>query len=247
MVKRFFNSVFIIPFSSQRKLSKNIARISGITPSNLSIYVQALTHHSVSNTIHENGSRDSNERLEYLGDAILSGVIAEFLFTKYPYKGEGFLTEMRSRIVSRESMNDLAMKLGLNQLVQFEKRVLGTNNKNTIFGNALEAFIGAIYLDGGFYAARRFILTKLIAHMDIDKIQNTEKNFKGKLIEWGHKNNHLIEFECEERNNGRSHTKIYTVSVRVNNEQIGSAENLSKKKAEQLAAAIAVAELKLNF
>ncbi len=233
MVKRLLNSVFILPFSKHKQLCKNITHISGISPANIKCYIQALRHHSVSSTIHENGSKDSNERLEFLGDAVLNTVIAEYLFKKYPFKSEGFLTEMRSKIVSRESLNELALKLGLNHLVVYDRRALGVNNKNTIFGNALEAFIGAIFLDAGFYAAKKFITQRLLAHLDIDKIQHTEKNFKGKLIEWAQKNSHSIEFESMEEMSGKQ--KIYTVSVVINKETKGSAEHISKKKAEQMA------------
>ena len=128
----------------------------------------------MSTTIHENGSRNSNERLEYLGDSVLNTAIAELLFNRFPYKNEGFLTEMRSKIVSRESLNDLAIKIGLNNIVEFDKRAIGYNTKNSIFGNALEAFIGAIFLDGGFYVAKNFIKRKFLTHIDIDKLQNTE-------------------------------------------------------------------------
>lgn len=245
LIKRLIYRTFFTPFSAHKKLSKSIAHISGITPVNIKCYIQALRHHSVSSTIHENGSRDSNERMEYLGDAVLNSVIAEYLFKKYPFKSEGFLTEMRSKIVSRESLNDLALKLGLNYLVTYDRRAIGPNNKNTIFGNALEAFIGAIFLDAGFYAAKKFITTRLLAHLDIDKIESTEKNFKGKLIEWAQKNNHVLEFDTTELVNGKQ--KIYTTSVLINSEIHGQAEHLSKKKAEQMASQKASEKLGLNF
>ncbi len=202
-------------------------------PVTLSCYIQALRHHSVSNTIHENGSRDSNERLEYLGDSVLNTVIAELLFNRFPYKNEGFLTEMRSKIVSRESLNDLAIKIGLNHIVEFDKRAVGNNTKNSIFGNALEAFIGAIFLDRGFYIAKHFINHKLLAHVDIEKLQNTETNFKGRLIEWSQKNSRAMEFESEEIIHQKQ--KIYKIRVLMDRVVMGDAEHISKKKAEQLA------------
>lgn len=245
LIKRLLSGTFIIPFSKHKKLYYNIAHISGFLPVNIKCYKQALRHHSVSSTIHENGSKDSNERLEYLGDAVLNSVIAEYLFKKYPFKNEGFLTEMRSKIVSRESLNDLALKLGLNHLVAYDRRAIGPNNKNTIFGNALEAFIGAIFLDAGFYAARKFITAKLLAHLDIDKIEITEKNFKGKLIEWAQKNNRSLEFDSTEEMNGKQ--KIYKTCVVVDLELMGMAEHLSKKKAEQMASEKASEKLGLNL
>ncbi len=187
----------------------------------------------MSTAIHENGSRNSNERLEYLGDSVLNTAIAELLFNRFPYKNEGFLTEMRSKIVSRESLNDLAIKIGLNNIVEFDKRAIGYNTKNSIFGNALEAFIGAIFLDGGFYVAKKFIKRKLLTHIDIDKLQNTETNFKGRLIEWSQKNSKVIEFDSEENSDKRQ--RIYKIRILIDRVLMGEAEHISKKKAEQLA------------
>jgi ribonuclease-3 len=220
--------------SKHRNTYRSIRAITGITPSNIFCYLQALRHHSASVKIHENGSRDSNERLEFLGDAVLSAVVAELLFKRYPVKDEGFLTEMRSKIVSRESLNALAMKIGLNELVQYDKRALGAQLRNTIFGNALEAFIGAVYLDKGYEAAQQFILRKLFIHIDIDKIQQTETNFKGRLMEWAQRNAKVVEFEAQEIPDGK--TKIYRVHVLVDKTPMATAENHSKKKAEQMAA-----------
>jgi len=207
--------------------------------------LQALRHHSMSSTIHQNGVRDSNERLEYLGDSVLNTMVAELLFTKFPFKDEGFLTEMRSKIVSRESLNDLAQKIGLNEIVDFDKRAVGQNIKGSIFGNALEAFIGAIFLDTGFYGAKRFIEKKLLTHIDIDKLEFTEKNFKGKLIEWTQKNNKTITFDSDEEITRKQ--KIFKVRVKIDGEEYGSAEHLSKKKAEQLASEKACDKLNLQL
>lgn len=233
MIWKSITGFYLSNFSKQKILYREIKNIAGFSPTRLSCYFQALRHHSMSTTIHENGSRNSNERLEYLGDSILNTVIAELLFNRFPYKNEGFLTEMRSKIVSRESLNDLAIKIGLNNIVEFDKRAIGFNTKNSIFGNALEAFIGAIFLDGGFYTAKKFIKQKLLTHIDIDKLQTTETNFKGKLIEWAQKNNKIIEFENEEMALNRQ--KIYKIRVLMDRVLTGEAEHLSKKKAEQIA------------
>jgi ribonuclease-3 len=207
--------------------------------------MQALRHHSMSTTIHQNGSRDSNERLEYLGDSVLNTVVAEMLFNRFPFKDEGFLTEMRSKIVSRESLNDLALKLGLNMIVAFDKRAVGQNVKGSIFGNALEAFIGAIFLDRGFNGAQQFVRHKLLTHIDVDKLEFTEKNFKGKLIEWVQKNNKTIDFESDEEITRKQ--KIFKVRVKIDGVEFGGAEHLSKKKAEQLASQKACEKLNLSL
>jgi len=233
LIREIFIGSYLSNFSKHKLLYRKIKSITGYTPVRLSCYVQALRHHSVSTTIHSNGSRDSNERLEYLGDSVLNAVIAELLFNRFPYKSEGFLTEMRSKIVSRESLNELAMKIGLNHIVEFDRRAIGFNTKNSIFGNALEAFIGAVFLDRGFHVAKNFIKNKLLLHVDIDKLQNTETNFKGRLIEWAQKNSRALEFECEEITNQRQ--KIYKIRILLERVMTGEAEHISKKKAEQMA------------
>jgi len=222
-------------FRSNKDYLKKIYRITGFYPANIHCYQQALRHHSASKRISSDGSKDSNERLEYLGDAILNAIIANYLFGKFPYKDEGFLTQLRSKIVSRESLNDLAIKIGLSPLVEYDRKALhNITVRNSIFGNALEAFIGAVFLDSGYESARKFILDKIIKyHIDIDKLQATETNFKGRLIEYGQKLNKQIEFDVDEVIN--SNQKIFNVKILIDRVLMGQAESASKKKAEQLA------------
>ena len=234
MIGRTLIGLYYSTLSKEKAFYRNVKSIAGFNPSTLNCYLQALRHHSASATIHQNGSKDSNERLEYLGDSVLNTVVAELLFNTFPYKNEGFLTEMRSKIVSRESLNELAIKIGLSQFVLYDKRAIGIHTKNSIFGNALEAFIGAVFLDGGFELAKRFILKKLITHIDLDTLQHTEKNFKGRLIEWGQKVNNAVAFETNEDSSGKQ--RIFTVKAIVEGNLVGTAEHVSKKKAEQLAA-----------
>ncbi len=234
MIFRTISGIYYSLFSKKRNSYNSVKHITGFFPGALTCYSQALRHHSVSNPVHKNGSRDSNERLEYLGDSVLNTVVAELLFNRFPYKNEGFLTEMRSKIVSRESLNDLAIKIGLSHIVQYDKRAIGLHTKNSIFGNALEAFIGAIFLDGGFSLAKKFILNKIITHIDLDTLQHVEKNYKGRLIEWGQRQNALVEFDTQEDNTRKQ--RIFTIKVIVNGSVLGVAEHISKKKAEQLAA-----------
>ncbi len=223
--------------AEQRELALKIKHITGYAPRRLKPYQQALRHHSVSKTIHaSSGSKDSNERLEFLGDAMLNAIVAEFLFLKYPFKDEGFLTQLRSKIVSRESLNELAIKINLNQIVEYDRKALqNISLRNSIFGNALEAFLGAIFLDYGFDGCKRFIVDILLRfHIDVDKLQSTETNFKGRLIEFAQKNNKIIDFEVEEIPDGKN--RIYKISVKYDGELKGEAQHTSKKKAEQMAA-----------
>lgn len=233
-------------FSSNRDLFVRIKQITGLTPYNLSCYQQSLRHHSTANKIHNSGSKDSNERLEYLGDAVLNSVVAEYLFKKYPYKDEGFLTELRSKIVSRVSLNDLALKIGLSKLVAYDKKSMqNINLRNSIFGNALEAFIGAIFLDQGYKKSKYFIIEKLIRyHIDVDKLQQTEKNFKGRLIEFTQKAGMNLDFNVTELAHGKQ--KIYKLTVIIDDKVFGEAEHTNKKQAEQQASEKALLYLKTN-
>jgi len=245
LIFRTISGIYYSLFSTERTAYKNVKRITGFYPGALICYTQALRHHSASNPVHKNGSRDSNERLEYLGDSVLNTVVAELLFNRFPYKNEGFLTEMRSKIVSRESLNDLAIKIGLSHIVQYDKRAIGLHTKNSIFGNALEAFIGAIFLDGGFSLAQKFILKKIITHIDLDTLQHVEKNYKGRLIEWGQRQNASIEFDTQEDNSRKQ--RIFTIKVLINGNVLGAAEHISKKKAEQMAAEKATENLGIKL
>jgi ribonuclease-3 len=237
--------LYLTTFSKHKKTYKKIRAITGFVPRNIICYMQALRHHTASTAVHENGQRDSNERLEFLGDSVLSTVVAEVLFTRYPFKGEGFLTEMRSKIVSRESLNDLSLKIGLKELLNYDKRILGNHTRNTIYGNALEAFVGAIYLDAGFAGARSFIFKKLLTHIDLDKLQFTETNFKGKLIEWSQKAGRQLQFETQERMHNKQ--KLYKITIIVDQQNLSESENVSKKKAEQMAAQKAMELLQVSY
>ncbi len=239
-----FFSYFKYYLSKDRVLFTRIKQITGITPLNLSCYKQSLRHHSIASKIHNSGSKNSNERLEFLGDAVLNSVIAEYLFKKYPYKDEGFLTELRSKIVSRVSLNDLALKIGLSELVEYDRKSMqNINVRNSIFGNALEAFIGAIFLDKGFKKSKYFIIEKLLRlHIDVDKLQQTEKNFKGRLIEYTQKSGMNLDFKVDELTHGKQ--KIFKVSVIVNKKVFGEAEHTNKKQAEQQASEKALELLK---
>ena len=150
-------SVFISYSKEDKALIASIKMIAGSKPYNLKPYKIATQHTSVAKSV-KRGFKESNERLEYLGDAVLSVVVAEYLFKRYPFKDEGFLTEIRSRIVSRDSLNNVARTIGVPQIVRYDKKRKTPNSHKSLFGNTLEALIGAIYLDKGFKHSRSFIL-----------------------------------------------------------------------------------------
>lgn len=222
---------------SEKRLKEAISNLFGYRPGNIAIYKLAFMHKSVAASMN-NGFKHSNERLEYLGDAVLGSIVADFLFKKFPFKDEGFLTEMRSRIVSRSHLNQLSKKLGLDKLVQ-----TSTENNVTassILGDAFEAFVGAIYLDKGYRFTQTIIVNQIIQnHVDIDELLQTEINFKSKMIEWSQKEKKPVEFlVVEEVENGRN-GKIYSVNLLLDGKIIGHGKDHTIKKAEQHAARMA--------
>lgn len=227
----------------RHNLRKPIAHIIGGRPGNVGLYQLALRHTSASKATAIEGFRESNERLEYLGDAVLGMVVAEFLFKKYPYRDEGFLTEVRSRIVNRESLNDIARKIGLDRLIQFDgNRTRGMPARTSMYGDALEALVGAVYLDKGFNFSRRFILNELLTHFDIDSVVQNNANYKSRLIEWAQRLGREIRFEILSEK-GSSQFREFVAQVMVDDEPFATGSGYSKKKAEQAAAEKALALL----
>jgi len=227
-----------------RAFVKAITNVTNIAPDNVYLYTLALTHTSFAKQ-NTSGKQETNERLEFLGDSILGAVIAEFLFKKFPYKDEGFLTEIRSRIVNRESLNHIAVRIGLNALVKIDQ-----NNSNarykSINGNALEALVGAIYLDKGYKTTKKFVLDKLIKpHFDINTLVNTTSNFKSKLIEWAQGQNKSIRFEIVEQKQSGNVTE-FKAEVIIDNKPLATGNGYSKKKAEQMAAEKSLALLNVG-
>ncbi|MGH2644390.1 MAG: ribonuclease III [Chitinophagaceae bacterium] len=209
---------------------KELKNVLGFTPRKTAIYEIALSHRSSKDSKDEN-----NERLEYLGDAILGAVIGDFLYKKYPYQPEGYLTEMRSKIVNRQRLNDVAIKMGLRRLTIYNK----DNNFlkiSSIFGNTLEALIGAVYLDQGFEKTRKFIFKRIVLpHIDLESLENEEINHKNKLYGWANKYGHQLEFELmdEHLEGGR---RLFTVAIVVDGDIVCSGKAYNKKDAGQLAA-----------
>ena len=226
-------------FSTNRKLSRSIRNLLGFWPGNIRLYEQAFRHRSVAKEIRA-GVKDSNERLEFLGDAILGAAIANFLFRKFPYKDEGFLTELRSRMVSRTYLNKLSLKIGIDKLIQYNE----TNRLyKSICGDTFEALIGAIYLDKGYRFTEQIILERIIRfHVDMDELENQDLNFKSKLINWAQRERKTIVFDAREDSQNDSQ-RLYYVTVLIDNESKGEGVGYSKKTAEQAAAENACALL----
>ena len=226
-----------MPLFARKKESPEFYRffknVLGFTPRHTELYHIALTHSSSSSV--EHGHRINNERLEYLGDAVLGSIVAEYLYKKYPKKGEGFLTEMRSKIVSRKSLGSLARKIGLPELVEHQRGQQGAFK--SLGGDAFEALIGAVYLEKGFRFTRHLIIDKLLCtYLDIDTLANTDWNYKGKLIDWGQKNHRKISFEVVRSRMVEGGRKEYECRVNIDGQPQQSAIDYTIKAAEQLAA-----------
>jgi len=216
-----------------KKLVAALKNLLGFYPKNLSLYKLAFFHKSVAPEL-KAGKKASNERLEFLGDAILDAVVADYLFKKYPFEDEGFLTELRSKIVSRKNLNHLAGKMGLDKFIKSDNRA--NVKHNSIIGDALEAMIGAIYLDKGFLSTQKFILVQLIRnHIDVDELQEQELNFKSRLIEWVQKERKVLRFDVVSETDMGSR-RLFVINAIVDDTVMGTGQDFSKKRAEQLAA-----------
>lgn len=239
-----FTKSIRVYFSPDKKLHESLHNILGFYPSNISLYKLAFRHSSAAQLI-KKGVKDSNERLEFLGDSVIGIVVADYLFKKFPFKDEGFLTKMRSKMVSRQQHNQLAVKLGLNNFIEVNNDRQGNNKSSSINGDAYEALIGAIYLDKGYTFAQQFILTRIVnVHIDMDEVETKEVDFKSKLIEWAQKEKKEFRFETIV-DGATSDDKQYSIQIVVDNEAIGTAQHFSKKRAEQLVAELACTVLEI--
>ncbi len=219
-------------FSTHKEIVEKIEYIFGFLPDNSHLYELAFRHKSAA--VIQNEKRISNERLEFLGDAVLGVIVADYLFRKYPYENEGFLTELRSKIVSRTQLNDLAIKLGFKELMKTD--IPHNNVGMSIYGDAFEALIGAIYLDQGYKFTKEIVFKYILtAYLDIDQIEITEVNFKSKLIIWAQKLKKEFEFKVEKQSINK-HSRLYHIAVYIDHIKVAEASSTSIKKAEQIAA-----------
>ncbi|HNS16290.1 MAG TPA: ribonuclease III [Bacteroidales bacterium] len=219
--------------SEEKDLYDAIYSIFGYYPGNIFLYKLAFRPRSAAVELF-NGKKISNERLEFLGDAVLSLVVADYLFKKFPFKDEGFLTEMRSKMVSRAQLNSLSVNLGLDHLI--ETSHAGSTQSRSMMGDVLEAFLGAIYLDKGYEFSYKIIVSHIIKyHMDINELETQDLNFKSKLLEWTQKSKKVLEFRVIEEA-GSKHRKHYLVEAVIDQTVLGKGGGPSIKAAEQNAA-----------
>ncbi len=226
-------------FSRDRKRVRKLKKLLGFTPCNMAIFNLAFKHSSTSKDV-----RSNNERLEYLGDAVLDTVISEYLFKKYPLKEEGFLTEMRSKIVNRKRLGMIAENLKLRQFMFYRKNI--PINNTSILGNALEALIGAIYLDAGYDAVNKFVLYRIIKpFINLEELIVADINYKSRLLEWTQKFGKALIFETMEEKMVNN-SKVFVAGVLIDNQRWGVGSGRSKKLAEKEAAKEAYDRLRIG-
>ena len=219
-------------------------KILGFYPHHIELYEQAIIHRSLS-VKSKDGRWLNNERLEFLGDAVLDTVVADILYRKYKGKREGFLTNTRSKIVQRDTLNKLAVEIGLDRLIKFTLR--HSTHNNYMCGNAFEALVGAIYLDRGYEACMYFMEHRIIGpFIDLDKISRKEMNFKSKLIEWSQKNRFAVTFNLLSQNVDQFNSPTFESEVLIEGISAGTGKGYSKKESQQEAAKLALSKIKKN-
>lgn len=221
----------------KRKAYQKLIEILGYIPRRWHLYETAFVHRSASQT-GKGGSVINNERLEFLGDAVLDAIVADYLFTHYPTMDEGFLSKMRSKIVKRNQLNALAFELGLDQLII--STAFHVNGGKYVCGNALEALIGAMYIDRGYEKTHSFVVNRILKrYINLTELEKTETDFKSRIIEWAQKQHNTINFNCHEQPSADPTHPLFVAEVYIDGQMAGTGEGFSKKEAEQKAAEMA--------
>jgi ribonuclease-3 len=222
-------------FVKDSELYKSLQAMLGFTPGDESLYELALCHSSSTKNTEEN-----NERLEFLGDAILGSIIGEYLFQKYPTKSEGYLTDMRSKIVNRKTLNEVGKKIGLPEVMEYNEKDYFLRN-SPIFGNAFEALVGAIYLDKGYVKTKKFIQKRmLVPFIDVEELEQIEANIKNKLIGWAKREEKELEFVELEPGDAPNGRQRFNIAVQLDGKLICQGSALTKKEASKIAATEAI-------
>jgi ribonuclease III len=217
--------------TDKREFSTRLRKVLGFKPGNLRIYEMAFIHRSASFYLPD-GKRINNERLEYLGDAVLDTILSDYLFGKYPDADEGTMTKTRSRLVNREILNQTARRMGLHKLLVTQI----SNQKATrhLYGDALEALTGAIFIDKGYKKVRKFIIGRVLEEfVDLKKIIETDNDYKSLLFEWAQKTRSAVVFSYEEEYDFSRKMSVFSTTLSVNKSVMGTGFGSSKKEAEQ--------------
>ena len=232
-----------LPFRQEKELFSSLYEVMGFYPHDISYYKQALMHKSIGRR-NEKGKPLNNERLEFLGDALLDAVVGHIVYDHFPGKREGFLTNTRSKLVSRDTLGKLAEEMGLKRLIVSS----GQNNSHNSYmaGNAFEALVGAIYLDQGYDGVMRFMKKRILAQLiNIDKVAYKEVNFKSKLLEWSQKNRVRMEYKMKKQETDKeTGSPVFRFQVYIEGVPGESGKGFSKKEAQQLASEATLKRLK---
>ncbi|MCU0458985.1 MAG: putative dsRNA-binding protein [Bacteroidales bacterium] len=227
----------------RRKFRSELKKLLGFRPVNLRLYEMAFIHRSATYTLPD-GVRINNERLEYLGDAIIDSILSDYLFRLYPEAPEGFLTKTRARIVNRETLNNLGLSMGLDRLIV--SNLAATDSPRNLYGNAVEALVGALFIDTGFDRTSRFFIERgLKKHLNLGAVLASETDYKSMILEYCQKNKQKLNFTSREKPSGTGLQPLFTVTLEINNEEITRGTGATKKEAEQEASLAALKMLGL--
>lgn len=239
LFRKRLNGTYIL---DKRKFGSRLKKLLGFSPGNLRLYEIAFIHRSASFTLPD-GKKINNERLEYLGDAVLDAILSDYLFEKFPDASEGFMTKIRSRIVNREVLNQLAISMGINSILV--SNINSAHPTRNLYGDALEALIGSIFLDKGFKKTKKLFIKKVFnKYLDLNVIVNTDTDFKSLVFEWVQKHKNKLIFTYNEEYDFNQKKSVFSTKLIIDKEELGEGHGSSKKEAEQEAASQALIRLK---
>jgi ribonuclease III len=242
LFRRRTNGTYLL---NKREFSSSLKKILGFSPGNLELYEIAFIHRSATFTL-PNGKKVNNERLEYLGDAVLDAILSDYLFEKFPDANEGFLTKVRSRIVNRDVLNQLAVSMGINKILV--SKISTSHLTKNLYGDAFEALIGSVFLDKGFRRTKRVFLRNVLnKYLDLDTIVKTDLDYKSLVFEWVQKHKSNLIFTYKEEYDFNLKKSVFSTILTIDKQEFGEGHGSSKKEAEQEAASQAWKKLKDNF
>lgn len=242
LFRKRINGTYLL---DEQEFKVRLKKLLKFNPGNLQLYEIAFIHRSASLTL-PNGKKVNNERLEYLGDAVLDAILSDFLFVKFPDANEGFLTKIRSRIVNRDVLNQLAISMGINKILI--SNINSTHQTKNLYGDALEALIGSVFLDKGFKKTKKLFLKNVLnKYLDLNVIVNTDTDYKSLVFEWVQKHKSNLIFTYNEEYDFNLKKSVFSTTLFIDREVLGEGHGSSKKEAEQEASSQAWIRLKENF
>jgi ribonuclease III len=238
VIRTFYNYYL----SPEKELAKNLKSVLGFVPNNIRLFKLAFFHKSMNNSEIRSKS-NNNERLEYLGDSVLSTIVAEYLYKKYPGRDEGFLTKMRSKIVKRKTLNKVAEKMGIDIILS---RYTQGKMSYSMLGNAFEALIGALYIEYGYDKTKNYVIAKiLMKYLDVHELEHSDDNYKSQLLEWGQKEGRQVSYKLVSKYKLDKRDR-FKIAVFLDGKEICHAEDFNKKSAEQIASNAALKNLNIR-